>query len=127
MKKFSIFSLLLIACTLFASVEHVSTKELQKMIQTDPTLVIIDARLPEHFSGEVIKGAKWLPYDAPDNVIIKTLPFKGSTIVTYCLSPSCPASGRLADRLIEMGYENVYEYSPGLKEWRAKELPTTSY
>lgn len=128
MKKLSIVALLLTAVSaLFASITHITTSDLQKMVASEASLVIVDARTPEYFKGEVIRGAKWLPYDSTEEAIIKALPSKDAQIVVYCFSATCPASGRLAERLVKMGYKNVSEYTPGIQEWKAQNLPVENY
>ncbi len=127
MKKITITALLLMTCSLFASIKSVSTNDLKNLKISDSSLVIIDARTTQWFKGEIIQGAIWLPSDSSDETILAALPSKDATIVTYCFSESCPLAGHLAERLVKMGYKNVSEYSAGFKEWKSEQLPVRSY
>lgn len=99
------------------SYKVVHTQELKKLIESHPSsLVIIDARPAKRFITH-IPGAKSIPYDSEDAVIISTLPDKKAMIVVYCVSKECPVSGTLAEKLIHMGYANVFKYPEGIAGW----------
>jgi rhodanese-related sulfurtransferase len=42
---------------------------------------------------------------------------KEDIIVVYCTTYSCPASTDAAKRLLEMGYENAYDFKAGKQGW----------
>lgn len=44
---------------------------------------------------------------------------KSKDIVVYCASTDCDASPTVAKRLAERGFENVYDYEAGIKDWVA--------
>ncbi len=101
------------------------TAKAQELIRKIPGLTIVDARAAEHYDGRRIKGSIWLPYDATDAQVAAALPKKNAPILSYCWSVRCPASQHLIDRLVGMGYTNLYEYPEGLQVWLEKGLPTT--
>ena len=47
----------------------------------------------------------------------KTLDKKDIPFIIYCFDKNCKSSGRFIDHLYECGYNNIYEYSGGIKEW----------
>ncbi|MBA2368159.1 MAG: rhodanese-like domain-containing protein [Candidatus Protochlamydia sp.] len=98
------------------SYKEVNTLELKKMIESHPSLVIIDARPSKRFATH-IPDAKSLPYDSADALINSTLPDKNAPIVVYCISKECPVSGTLAEKLVHRGYSNVFKYPDGIAGW----------
>lgn len=46
------------------------------------------------------------------------IPSKENLIVAYCFCLTCPFSGYLAEKLVDLIYTKILEYSVGLKEWR---------
>lgn len=45
-------------------------------------------------------------------------------IITYCDGARCPLSMELAEKLVEMGYENVFVLKDGWHQWTTAHLPT---
>ena len=45
-------------------------------------------------------------------------------VITYCDGDLCPLSSELAQKLIQLGYENVYVLKNGWSLWTAAQLPT---
>lgn len=74
-----------------------------------------------------IQGSKWLAIEKlSGELIAKTEPKKDALIVTYCGGPQCPASKQAADKLVSLGYTNVYAYEGGLQDWKEGGLPFVS-
>jgi rhodanese-related sulfurtransferase len=48
---------------------------------------------------------------------------KDKTIIVYCASFDCPASGRVAKELTQRGFTTVYDYEGGLLDWKAGGKP----
>lgn len=92
-------------------------EELKSWVDKDKTMIILDARTAQYDDGTRIPKAKSVPYDATTDIIYKAVPTKEITVVVYCSNQECRASGRLADRLLKMGYKKVYEYSAGIADW----------
>lgn len=102
--------------------KKINTKELNQLRQST-ALVIIDARSEEYDDGKRIPGAKLVPHDAEEAVIIEKLPNKTAAIVVYCVNVDCPASDMLARRLMRLGYTNVSEYPEGIEGWEKSGNP----
>lgn len=100
-----------------ASVAEISTPALATLLRSGkPT--VLDARTGKYDDGRRIPGAKSLSPEADAKEAAKQIPSKDSLVVTYCSNTQCPASGRLAKRLLELGYNNILEYPEGIAGWQ---------
>lgn len=77
-------------------------------------MVLLDARGP---SADWIDGAKPLAHNADEKDLRRAVPSKKQLVVTYCGGPECPMSLMLADRLADMGYQNVIRFTGGATAW----------
>jgi rhodanese-related sulfurtransferase len=98
---------------------EITAKDLKNLMDSKTTMVILDARPSPYFDGNLIPGAKNVPYNAPEDQIKSVIPSKNTLVVTYCTNTQCPASGYLAERLMKLGYTNVKEFSGGIVDWIA--------
>ena len=102
---------------------EIQAEALNKFIHlAHPKVVIVDARASKKDEVKRIKGSKAIPFNSPVESITENLPDKSATIIVYCSNARCSASQLLADRLIQLGYQNVWKYPGGLEEWEAKGL-----
>lgn len=83
--------------------------------------VVLDARSPQSYEKEHIRGAVNLHH----RLIVRqtAAPFKGKLIVTYCTGVGCNASTKAAAKLAALGYR-VKELVGGLEWWKASGFPT---
>lgn len=103
---------------------HLSANDFSKKISETKNALILDVRTPEEYEkGHLEKAVNidWKGNDFDSNVS----KFEPSTpIFVYCLS-----GGRSKDAAAQMrklGFENVFELTGGILEWRANNLPETS-
>ena len=92
---------------------------------TEGRTLFIDTRYEDEFEQARIKNAKNLPGNATREEILKffeSVP-KDQQIITYCSSPACNSSRRLAGFLTYLGYKKVLIYLEGFKEWETKNFP----
>ena len=92
----------------------IDTQILKSMLDANLPITLIDARGP---SDEKIPSAKFLTGKSTVTEIQAAIPSKKSLVVTYCANVKCPASGKLASHLEDLGYENVLEYPGGIHSW----------
>lgn len=104
-------------------VKMVSRDELRKMIDKDEKFRLVDVLDRPHFETEHIKGAINIPVNEIEKEAEKILTDKNETIVTYCASFDCKASTNAANKLLAMGYKNVWDYKGGLKDYKEANLP----
>lgn len=97
----------------------VDTAALQKLLASGTALVLLDARTGKWDDGQRLPGAKALAPDATAEQAAAAVPAKDSLVVTYCSNTKCPASAKLAERLVELGYTNVLKYPDGIQAWTA--------
>lgn len=100
---------------------HIDTDALAVLLRANVPLTVLDARGPKVETW--IPGATPVKTDVPEAELARLVPSKGSLVVTYCASPSCPASSYLAKHLRKLGYENVLEYPQGIAGWQAAGHP----
>ena len=106
-------------------ISNVTTPELEQILQKQPNTVLIDVRSPReiHLLGGMIDAPRsyniargWLEFRVPE-----TVPDKDTPIVVYCgMNLRSPLA---AEKLTQMGYSNVKNYSDGFFAWRDAGLP----
>jgi len=86
--------------------------------------IFIDTRAFEEYLAGHIVGAVAIPYEEfqSDLMMISELD-RTVLLVTYCDGSDCQSSIDLAVRLNELGFNNVWFYFGGWKEWLAEGLP----
>lgn len=93
---------------------HITHDDAKRMMNSEPTAIILDVRTPEEFDKKHIKGALLVPIDELQNGNFSALPDKDATILIYCWT------GRRAEDaakiLIDNGYKKVFEFG-GLVDW----------
>lgn len=103
-----------------SQVKDISTQALQKELDSNPELVLIDIRMPSEIQsmGGAIKAAQntnisrgWLEFSTPKQVTDKDTP-----IVVYCGANI--RSPLAAHTLQQMGYTNVRNYADGYIGWK---------
>lgn len=104
---------------------EITTEQLKSWYDQNKGMIVLDARSKPYFNGTLLPNAKWVPAESTENEIQAAVPGKESLVVVYCAGVDCPASGWLYDKLMGMGYNNVYEFHEGLEGWMKKGYPTT--
>jgi rhodanese-related sulfurtransferase len=95
----------------------IDARALKAIVDAQVTCTILDARGLKGDDGRRIPGAKLAHYQNSLAEFEKLIPSKETLVIVYCGAYECTLSGKLADRLIQLGYKNVLEYPGGLKEW----------
>lgn len=104
---------------------EISSDQLKSWYDQNKTMIVLDARTKPYFDGTLLPNAKWLSAESTEEEIKAAIPSKNSLVVVYCYGVGCPASAWLYDKLVSMGYTNIYEYHGGLQDWLQKGFPTT--
>lgn len=84
-------------------------------------VVVVDVRTPEEYSKAKIAGSISIPLDQLEQKSDLVLQDKNQPVLVYCLSGS--RSQAAADILSKKGYQEIYNLTHGLMEWRLKQLP----
>ncbi|WP_243373866.1 rhodanese-like domain-containing protein [Microvirga solisilvae] len=98
------------------------TELLRKLLGNDRPL-LIEALPEKYFSHAHIPGAINMPHDQVDQLAGSVLPRKDATVVVYCASATCQNSHIAAERLMQLGYNDVQVYVEGKKGWVDAGLP----
>jgi rhodanese-related sulfurtransferase len=91
------------------------------------TAVFADARPRGEFETGHIKGALHLDpsdFDQWSDQMFSYAP-EDVTIITYCEGPQCSLSLELAEKLMWLGFENVYYLKNGWGLWKEHGLPVS--
>lgn len=120
-------ALLLALCTpvLAASYLEIDTPLLKAMLDRDKdkNILLVYPLSRIEFNDLHITGSVNIPLDELE----KKLPAdRNRTLVFYCLGEKCTASWRAAEIAVDLGYQKVYAYRPGLPAWVAAGYPTKS-
>jgi len=104
----------------------ISLDEAAARFQSSGTL-FIDTRDPEDYEFGRIKGSVNIPYDYLEDYLdtLRAIP-RDKEIVTYCSGTECELSLFLGRDMQYEGFENIYIFYGGWREWKRAELPTDS-
>jgi rhodanese-related sulfurtransferase len=118
-------SLLFLGSTLLPAAAQVplNADQLEKLLASDKTVQLVDVRT----AGEVrqtgkIGGAWEIDYYASDFKERVGRLDRKRPVVLYCASGG--RSGSAAQQLAQMGFSKVYNYTGGMREWKALNKPT---
>ncbi len=101
----------------------ISRKELKRKMDCGDKFILVDARSPDSYRSEHIKGAISLPLSEVDERAEQMLD-KKNKIIVYCNSFSCTASGEEVRRLKMVGFKNIKHYAGGIIDWKKAGYPT---
>jgi rhodanese-related sulfurtransferase len=105
------------------TVPPISRESLWQKMERGDEFVLVDALAPLSYAAAHLPGAISIP---PDDVIARAkrrIPDRDTEIVVYCASATCDSSVVVANRLIELGYRNVFHYVEGKTDWIEAGLP----
>lgn len=98
--------------------EQISPQEAKERMNKETDVIILDVRTQEEYDSGHIKNAVCLPNEDISSEP-EMLPDKGQQILVYCRSGN--RSKQAAQKLADMGYENVLEFG-GILDWPYPEL-----
>ncbi len=98
--------------------EQISPQEAKVKMDKEPDVIILDVRTQEEYDSGHIKNAVCLPNE-DISCEPEMLPDKGRQIMVYCRSGN--RSKQAAQKLADMGYENVLEFG-GILDWPYPEM-----
>jgi rhodanese-related sulfurtransferase len=97
-------------------VRSMSIDDLTSLMKSNADFLLVDARPREQYEIAHIPGAISLPLNEIPRYAGSL--DKGRMIITYCGNYHCPISTEAAERLVSLGYTNVWDYKGGIKEWQ---------
>lgn len=93
---------------------QVSMEEAAEMMEKSPDCVILDVRTVAEYNAGHIPGAIYIPNAEISTGMFTGLPDKDQLILVYCRSGN--RSKQAAQKLAELGYTNIVEFS-GILDW----------
>lgn len=99
--------------------ETIDLEGLKQRLDDDDSFVI-NVLSEDSYTKQHIPDTRNVPEGADDfgDRIRDMVPDREAPIVVYCADEDCQASPRAAEKLVEMGYENVFDFEGGLQEWK---------
>ncbi|MFZ0390398.1 MAG: rhodanese-like domain-containing protein [Calditrichia bacterium] len=119
--------LLLISCgdsqTTAEVNQGIDPEQAYEMIQTDSSVLVIDVRTPQEYTGELghIPDAVLEPLQEIEKWSENYQPRKDQKIILVCRSGN--RSNVAADYLARKGFKRLYNIEGGMKEWNRLDLP----
>ncbi|MFV8355372.1 rhodanese-like domain-containing protein [Flavobacterium sp. XS1P32] len=124
-----LFALLSLVATQFCLGQKTIPKVLEKLnsktvpymtveeFQTKKGVIVLDSREISEFNVSHIKDALYVGYNNFDeNKITTAIPNKNAKIIVYCSIGV--RSDKIGEKLLKMGYKNVYNLYGGIFEWK---------
>ena len=93
---------------------HKITAEEAKAMMDEGGVTIVDVRTAEEYGQGHVPGAVLLPNEDIGDADPEALPDKDAVLLVYCRSGR--RSKAASDKLVALGYENVYDFG-GIIDW----------
>lgn len=101
--------------------KEITKEELKEKMDSGDDFVLIDVLGEQSYKNIHLPGAEMADAhkDKKDFLsdVESLVDDKSKDVIVYCASFSCQLSPKAAGILSEAGYENVYDYEGGLKDW----------
>lgn len=101
--------------------KEIKREELKQKLENNE-VILIEVLDRESYEKSHIKGAINIPLE-DIGAEAKDRFDKDDEIVVYCSDYECTASPKAARKLDDLGFENVYHYKGGKKDWKDSGLP----
>jgi rhodanese-related sulfurtransferase len=95
----------------------ITIEKLLEMQANKEKFKLVEVLPEESYQNGHIPGAINIPLNKLGSLADKYLE-KSDTIVVYCGSYSCQVSTRAARKLLEMGYDNTFDFKAGKRGWQ---------
>lgn len=107
--------------------KDITREQLKHGIETDPSIAVVDVLDPESYEDYHLPRAMNVPLDRHfGQTVQQVLPDKSQRIVVYCKDEECTASSLAGEKMEKLGYENVFRYKAGKKDWKQAGLAVES-
>lgn len=104
----------------------ITREQIKKNLDSNVTMIIIEALPKKYFESGHLPGALNIPHDEIRQKAPEMLADTDAFIVVYCASAECQNSKIAMNTLQQMGYNNAHEYVEGKKHWLEAGFPVES-
>lgn len=103
---------------------RVNAESVLDLIESMPSLKIVDARMRQDRVHGYLEGSVSLPDVETDcKSLAKHLPKKSQPVLFYCNGPKCGRSVKASEKALACGYTQIYWFRGGIEEWKQKNYP----
>jgi 3-mercaptopyruvate sulfurtransferase SseA len=95
--------------------KHISCEELKNKFDRDDKFILVNALDEDRFRAMHIPGS----INICNEKDIQKCLTRNDDIIIYCTDEACNRSIRLYQLLEAMGYEKIYRFAGGLREWES--------
>lgn len=96
---------------------RISRAELRRMMERGEDFILIDTLPQTIFRKSHLPGAINIISDDIVSAAPRQIHDRDAKIVVYCANGPCRRSDLAAERLIAIGYRNVFDYHEGKADW----------
>jgi rhodanese-related sulfurtransferase len=96
----------------------ISAEKLKKKLDSGGNFKVVNVLSKDSYNATHIPGSINIPLNEIEKRAKKELPDKNQEIIVHCSSETCQASPAAAEKLKNMGYKNVVEFSGGIAGWQ---------
>lgn len=104
----------------------ITREQIKDRIEKQQPTHIVEALPQRYFDDAHLPGAINIPYEEVRSRAENMLPDKEAFIVVYCANTPCSNSKIATNTLMQMGYNNVFEYVEGKQDWIDANYPLES-
>lgn len=90
---------------------------LLELQENEEDFKLVEALTEKAYNMGHLPGAMFMPINRVEELAPLHLS-KDDKIVVYCTGYTCHASTRVSRKLLEIGYENVFEFKAGKAGWK---------
>jgi rhodanese-related sulfurtransferase len=101
------------------TVKTIQPAEVKALMAKGEKVILLDTRAPEEFNVSHLAGAQFLNYESYSTDNLKKIP-ANSKIIVYCSVGY--RSERVGEKLLKLGYKNVFNIYGGIFEWKNEGL-----
>ena len=95
--------------------------------QKSDEATVVEVLSEDEFSNFHLPGAINVPLGQNfEQRIQAAVPNKAQPVIVYCMDTECNASEQAAEKLDQLGYQQVYDYEAGKLDWKQAGLPVES-
>lgn len=114
---------LLLDTLLQHSVPELSVGELKQLQAQHPNLYLLDTRAKEEYQVSKLPQGRWVGFQQFEVETVEDIP-RSAHVVAYCSVGY--RSEKVAEKLKEAGYQNVYNLYGGLFQWKNEGHPVVT-